>query len=392
MRTPLLPVPVATLALAVLAALSAPALRADAPPPPPALNSIDQLTAPIALYPDPLVALILPASTEPDDVETAAEYVSENGDPTQIENQPWDPSVRGLAHYPTVLQWMAQNPEWTRALGEAFANNSPAVMESIQRLRAMASSAGTLADTPQQDVVDEDGQISIVPAEPDTIYVPSYDPNVVYAGPAYYGYGVPYMSFGIGFSVGFWLGYELDWHRHAIWIGDWRNWRNEHGWSRPVFPGQHGYIDSGQTRHWIPVHSVRAGYLPPQHPPQLRIREPAGSPRESYTRQAAPQHWSAGQPAPRPATAAPWAGWPQRESVQHPAVQVRQGQAPQGAAARQAAPSGWGGHPSSPPSQVHYQGAAPSHGQIQATHAAPAPAARQTQVQRNDDPRKDHQH
>ena len=158
------------------------ATEENAPPnlPPEALN---QLLAPIALYPDALVALILPASTVPSDVVLAARYLSSNGDPAQIANQPWDDSVKSLANYPDVLQWMDQNLEWTTQVGDAFLNQPADVMNTIQQLRVQAVAAGNLVDTPQQKIVKEETCIRIVPAEPDVIYVPQYDPEVVYVEP-----------------------------------------------------------------------------------------------------------------------------------------------------------------------------------------------------------------
>lgn len=156
-------------------------LQAQAPPPeapqPPVQNApqmlapeaLNQLVAPIALYPDALIALILPASTVPSDVVLAARYISSNGDPAQVANQPWDDSVKSLARYPDVLTWMDQNLEWTSALGEAFLNQPADVMNSIQGLRAEAKAAGNLRDTPQQQVVEEKTYIRIVPAQPEVI-------------------------------------------------------------------------------------------------------------------------------------------------------------------------------------------------------------------------------
>ena len=142
-------------------------LQAQAPPPErpqaPAQSAPRQLSteelngllAPIALYPDALLALILPASTVPSDVVLAARYIASNGDPAQIANQAWDDSVKSLVRYPDVLKWMDQNLEWTTAVGEAFLEQPAYVMNSIQGLRAEAVAPGSLTDTPQQHVVQE---------------------------------------------------------------------------------------------------------------------------------------------------------------------------------------------------------------------------------------------
>src|ERR1035438_5338557 len=103
---------------------------------------LDQLLGPIALYPDPLIAQILPASTLPTEIVLADRYVTSGGDPNQLDQQPWDSSVQALARYPNVLQWMDQNLDWTTELGQAFLNQQPDVMDAIQRLRWSAYNLG----------------------------------------------------------------------------------------------------------------------------------------------------------------------------------------------------------------------------------------------------------
>jgi len=95
---------------------------------------LDQLVGPIALYPDPLIAQILPASTLPTQIVLADRYVSDGGDPNQVDQQPWDASVQALARYPEVLKWLDDNLGWTTALGQAFLNQPDAVMESVLKL------------------------------------------------------------------------------------------------------------------------------------------------------------------------------------------------------------------------------------------------------------------
>jgi hypothetical protein len=211
--------------------------QAPVPPPPTAVLSpdeLDQLLAPIALYPDPLIALILPAASVPSDIMLAARYLEANGDPAQIPNQPWDDSVKSLTHYPQVVEWMDQNINWTRAVGSAFINQQQDVMDSIQHLRAEAETQGNLTDTPQQQVEVDDGDISIMPAQPDDIYVPEYDPDEVYDEPPEDG---PLVTFGTGLLAGAWLGYDCDWHHHGIWVGAWHpGWHYDHSWGRPWQP------------------------------------------------------------------------------------------------------------------------------------------------------------
>jgi Protein of unknown function (DUF3300) len=238
--------------LCVLAAASLPAQDA-APPPMPAYqelspDQLDQLLGPIALYPDPLMAQVLAASTLPTQIVLADRYVSQGGDPNQIDQQPWDASVQAVAHYPSVLKWMDDNLDWTTELGQAFLNQQPDVMASIQRLRAQAQNLGNLQTTPQQQVVDDGGDIEILPADPDVIYVPSYVPASVYYQNAY---GGSFISFGIGFPIGVWLNYDFDWRRHNMIV-----WNHDH--PRPVnwwheAPAQRAVVLNGHPNVWRPV-------------------------------------------------------------------------------------------------------------------------------------------
>ncbi len=189
-------------------------------------EELGQLLAPIALYPDALIALILPASTVPSDIVLGARYLQTGGDPDQAGNKSWDESVKSLTRYPDVLTWMDQNLEWTASVGEAFVEQPADVMNAIQALREQARAAGNLQDTPEQRVVVEDRMIRIVPADPQVIYVPQYDPQIVYIqsySPA------PVLTFGIGFAVGAWLNYDFDWNRRCIYRGNWRGWN--HDWN-----------------------------------------------------------------------------------------------------------------------------------------------------------------
>ena len=144
-------------------------VRAQAPvsPPMPAYQALsdaqlDQLLGPIALYPDPLIAQILPAATLPTQIVLADRYVSGGGDANQIDQQPWDSSVQAVARYPNVLKWMDDNLNETTELGQAFLNQQQGVMASIQRLRATASKLGNLQSTPQQQVTTDSGDIEVI--------------------------------------------------------------------------------------------------------------------------------------------------------------------------------------------------------------------------------------
>lgn len=235
-------------------------------------EQLDQLFGPVALYPDPLIALILPAATVPGDVVLAARFLEAKGDPMQLDDQSWDDSVKSLARYPDIVRWMDHNLAWTKQAGDAFLAQPTDVMNCIQRLRARARAVGVLRDTPQQQIVVEDEIISITPAQPDVIYIPSYDPDVVYVSrPGYY--SDSFMTFGPAFVTGFWLGYGFDWDRHRIWTIDRsereRFWRDRHEWRRPGFPdrpdfGRNGYRD----RPWEPSSNNPRPARPPSDRPR----------------------------------------------------------------------------------------------------------------------------
>ncbi len=208
-------------------------------------NQLDNLLAPIALYPDPLLAQVLPAATFVNQIQEAAQWVRTNG-ANGISYQPWDVSVKAVAHYPSVLYMMNDKLNWTTALGQAYVNQSTDVMASIQRLRALARSAGNLVSNQQQQVIVEPGYIQIDPYQPQYIYVPAYDPYAVYYQGGY-GYGQGFqenlISFGTGFIIGAWLNYDCDWRDDRIYYTDWRG----DGWiarSRPYIQITNVYVNN----------------------------------------------------------------------------------------------------------------------------------------------------
>lgn len=214
MKKFLITIPVALLFLGMVAGHTA---RADDYIPFTA-DELDDLLAPIALYPDPLLAQMLPAATFINQIDDAARYVGQYGKSAQVDDQPWDVSVRAVAHYPSVLLMMDQKYDWTVSLGQAFVNQPDDVMDSIQRLRAQALAEGNLVSTPEQQVIDEGGIISIVPVEPEVICVPQYDPMVVYFEPPSDGF-IPLC---IDLPIGVWLNRDCDWHRHRIYYHGWQ--------------------------------------------------------------------------------------------------------------------------------------------------------------------------
>jgi hypothetical protein len=174
------------------------------------------LVAPIALYPDALVAQILSASTYPDQVAIADNWLQQNKNLTgnalmqAVNGQTWDPSVKALTQFPSVLDKMAQSLAWTSQLGEAYHNQQADVMAAVQTLRAQAKAAGNLKSGPQITVVQQTPQtIVIQPTNPQVVYVPEYNPTVIYGTPYVTpGYSTGdlvatgLLSFGAGMAVG----------------------------------------------------------------------------------------------------------------------------------------------------------------------------------------------
>jgi hypothetical protein len=164
-------------------------------------EQFEQLVAPIALYPDSLLSQVLMAATYPADVAEAAAWSKANKDQKgdaavqAVDNQPWDPAVKALAAFPQVLQAMGDKPDWVQSLGDAFLASSKDMLDAVQRLRAKAQAAGNLKSNEQQKVstaTEANKQVIIIePAQPDVVYVPTYDPNYVY-GPWPYPYYPPY--------------------------------------------------------------------------------------------------------------------------------------------------------------------------------------------------------
>jgi hypothetical protein len=197
-------------------------------------EQLQQLVAPIALYPDSLVAQILAASTFPEQVVEADRWVQAHPDlkgedlARAVDQQSWDPSVKAITAFPSVLANLDKNISWASSLGDAYYNQEQDVMDAVQEMRQRAQQAGNLSSTPQQTVATQGSTITIQPAAPEIVYVPAYDPWVVYGGPIvawpgwyeYPGiwYGGPDLLFGVGFGIGFYGGYGWGWGR---WHSDW---------------------------------------------------------------------------------------------------------------------------------------------------------------------------
>ena len=222
-------------------------LSADTPSGPVQLSDADlqQLVAPIALYPDPMLALILQASTVPTDIVLANRWLTNGGDEDDIDSQPWDDSVKGLAHYPDVLQMMDDNLDWTNQLGAAVLAQQADVMRAVQAMRAKAQAQGNLQTTAQQQVVTQGSTIEIVPASPQVIYVPVYDPTVIYYQPA------PPIVFGPSFSIGIWLGGGCNWNSYYFYRSGF--YRPGYGWGYRPGTARRGVRRRVARRHVRPI-------------------------------------------------------------------------------------------------------------------------------------------
>src|SRR5215472_3024159 len=248
-------------------------------------EELDQLVAPIALYPDPLLSEVLMASAYPLDIVQAERWLQSHknlkGDQLKaaIAKEDWDDSVKSLAATPSVLAMMSEKLDWTERLGDAVVDQQPDVMDAIQRLRAKAQANDKLTSTKQQTVKVDQVQgrqvIAIQPTDPDTVYVPYYDPAVVYGAwpypdyppyywppPPYIGYGLlaAGLAFGAGYALGNWWsgGY---WGGNINWSGGGNNINITPPGNRPAHP-----IAGGGGNRWQPRvdHRQNAGNRGPQ--------------------------------------------------------------------------------------------------------------------------------
>ncbi|HWS68192.1 MAG TPA: DUF3300 domain-containing protein [Steroidobacteraceae bacterium] len=233
-------------------------------------DELNQLVAPIALYPDALVAQIVAAASYPTEVVEADRWIQQNSGlkgeelAKAADSQSWDPSVKALVQFPSVLATMDKNLSWTSALGEAYVNQPQNVLNAVQVMRQRAQTAGNLKSTPQEAVATDGQTIVIQPADPDVVYVPEYDPWNVYGEPlAFYPGWVgvpgafvgPGIAFGLGVGVGVFGGFGWGWHH---WGADWHgrevtyNHNIYHSHS-PTFInrnrpfGDHGHFDRGSA-------------------------------------------------------------------------------------------------------------------------------------------------
>lgn len=264
-------------------------------------EQVENLVGPIALYPDALVALILPASTRPSDIVLAARFLERGGKPAAAVTQTWEDSVKSLVHYPEVIALLDENLGWTQELGMTYLDQPEDVMDAIQSLRDRAMKAGLLTDTAQQAIVVEDGVIRIVPAKSTVIYVPRYDPEVLYVTRTRSYYPGPFISFGIGYGIGSWLSYDCNWHhRRVVIVHRSPGWYHSPVWrTRPVYY----HTSHSSWRPWAPApHVIRR-----HHSQYNRHRtDPVSRPRHSWSdrRDSSSSRYNAHTERRRPATVA----------------------------------------------------------------------------------------
>ena len=250
-------------------------------------SQLERLVAPIALYPDALVAQILAASTFPTQITDAEDWLQMHPGLSsadlgkQVDQQEWDPSVKALVQYPSVLTNLSKNLGWTSELGDAYYNQHDDVMKAVQEMRKKAKKAGNLKPTPQLNVEEDEGRIDVTPVDPAVIYVPSYDPWIVYGYPiSPWPYWVevpgiwwdgPGIYFGIGFPISPFFGFGWGWH---AWGVDWHRWGVFYN-RAPYYARGPAFFDRGAYyggrpgfgrpyRGWMGDRGSYRGYAPPR--------------------------------------------------------------------------------------------------------------------------------
>ena len=303
---------------------------------------LDQMLAPIALYPDPLLSQVLMASTYPQEVAEAARWSRAhpgvNGDDAvrMVEDQDWDPSVKSLVAFPQVLTRMDENPDWTRRLGDAFIVQEPVVMETIQGLRRRAEDAGQLASDDRLRVVRQAQSIVIEPASPQYVYVPYYDPWIAY-GPWWWPAYPPFAwapwpgyvrAYRPGLSVGFWWGAPVgisagfffggvDWPRRHVSVV-----RVDNYYVRRAGVNRQAVVTPGRWRHdyWRSGTEQRTAVARPQFTAPAPLREQRREERRREASRIETQRLESPRNAVRPDTR-----WDeQRRGIQQPPLERRQ--------------------------------------------------------------------
>ncbi len=309
-----------------------PVVSAQAPPPTP--EQLDQLLAPIALYPDSLLAQITTASTNPQEILDVVNWLQQNPGLTgnaltdAAQMQGFDPAFIALVNFPQVLQDMAHHIDDYAAIGDAVSADQGAVTASIQRLRAQAYAAGTLQSNSQQQVQVQQsaGQTIYViqPANPQVVYVPVYDPTVVYARPASSVLATSLITFGVGIGIGAliasnqpwgWGGWGWNWgsrrvyYNHVAWGGWGRPYRPPNVWyrprpvvyaNRPGYRGNWSYRPSNYRPPGRPIN--RPSYTRPPYGPNNRPGYNRSVNRSNTTRSVPPNRVTPNQPRRQPSS------------------------------------------------------------------------------------------
>lgn len=336
-------------------ASATPAAAPQEAPAPLSNSDLDALVAPIALYPDALVAQVLGAATFPDQVVDADNFLKSNpnlsGDALQnaVEQQSWDPAVQALTQFPSVLDNLAKNISWTSALGDASATQQQDTLDAVQRMRAQAYAAGNLKSGSQIKVVQESPQVIVIqPANPQVVYVPTYNPTVVYGTPVQTpGYSTgdvvaaSIISFGVGIAIGAaisnnscgygYYGWGMSWGVRTISCGGYPYYGNPYWWGgyhpgyrpgyrppyypppRPPYPGRPPYYPGYPGGR--PPYPGNPGYRPPPNggkPPY------PGNPRPTPLPAPAPGKPNPGRPSIQPV---PNPGQPGRPNPGNPSIQ-----------------------------------------------------------------------
>jgi hypothetical protein len=281
-------------AVLILTGIAAVSAFAQAPPPPPPSfppQQLDQLVSRIALYPDPLLAQILAAATYPADIPAAAQWADQHhylagqdlANAISADQLPWDPSVQALLPFPSVLDMMNSDMNWTSQLGNAFLAQQPDVMDAVQRQRAIAQRYGYLRSNGQV-LVGGGPYITILPVNPAFVVVPWYDPAVVFFAPTP-GFVIGgAIRFGFGISVGGFFapwgwggaGIRFDWGAHAVFLNNarWgRTWANRAVYVHPAYA------------------AIRRPAVGAARPAEAHALQPRSAPERNAARQ--------GRPAPR---------------------------------------------------------------------------------------------
>lgn len=197
---------------------------------------LERLLAPVALYPDPLLAQILPAATAPDDIQRANAYLRNNGGfprgaggaTAAINKRNWNLSVRSLSYYPPVLQGLASNAIWTTQVGQAFVMQERDVLDAVQRLRVRAYRSGALRSTARQRVIVNGDVIVIYSAQPNYLYIPQYNPGLFWAATGASSVGGLSITYSTGFPIGPWLNLDFNWDSGEVYYHGWNV--NSGGW------------------------------------------------------------------------------------------------------------------------------------------------------------------